>query len=402
MNKPMIYEPKSTGTDIPRDIRDRFADILNVKDYGAIGDGNTNDTQAFKNAKSAANTKNTVVYVPYGTYKITENITDNQSDISANAHTFLTDGHVTITGGGSVNVLDLSKTLTREDGVLTTSNINSNGPVFLNSSNYLDFREGNGLERNTKGGKQYIDIKPVSNGGITVTSEGISADFSKIPVSAPITNTSGTIGFNPGTNSPVTITSDGKLGLNVGAGLEVTSEGILNCTVSSESGEGSGSSESIVYSAGNGIDITSNTISAKVDNTTIDFNTDGALSFIGSLNGLTVSDIPYMQGASNTLFAKQVDFGNMLLMYGVSQIGTGTHNLVITDTDPFNVPYDSSFPNGSKLEPTFYVSFSGQLAHAGWIYDSGVYGFKLSNTSTESEITTGKNYFWFGFGPKIS
>lgn len=45
--------------------------IANVKDYGAVGDGVTDDTQAFINA--LANNKN--VYVPTGTYLISESIT---------------------------------------------------------------------------------------------------------------------------------------------------------------------------------------------------------------------------------------------------------------------------------------------------------------------------------------
>lgn len=343
-HEPKIYAPIATNSTIPRDIRDRFADILNVKDYGAVGDGNTNDTQSFKNAKSAANTKNTVVYVPYGTYKITENIADNQSDISANAHTFLTDGHVTITGGGSVNVLDLSKALTRENGGLSVDNINNNGPIYLNSNSKLDFREGNGLVRvtNEDDGKQYITIKPKTNGGIVVDSGGISIDTSKIPVSAPITNTNGTIGFNPGTNSPITVTS-GELGLNVGTGLEVTSSGQLICNVSAPE-----------YTAGNGVNITSGTISAKVDGSTIGFIESGINA--GALKVLSTSGInsqTIFLGDGNSVLLH--DFGNNLVLL------TGELPFVLEgnlDTNAYRTSWAYYWPSSAKQYLPIYEIFS--------------------------------------------
>lgn len=57
----------ATGTSEPRALKDRFADIINVKDFGAKGDGVTDDTEAFK----AAAAKGRNVFVPAGTYKVT-------------------------------------------------------------------------------------------------------------------------------------------------------------------------------------------------------------------------------------------------------------------------------------------------------------------------------------------
>ena len=56
------------GTTMPRMLKDRFADVVNVKDFGAVGDGVADDTAAFE---KAANQKK-AVYVPSGSYRLTK------------------------------------------------------------------------------------------------------------------------------------------------------------------------------------------------------------------------------------------------------------------------------------------------------------------------------------------
>ena len=58
---PVIAE----GTDVPRMLKDRFADVVNVKDFGARGDGEHDDTEAFEAAAATGKT----VFVP-GVYKV--------------------------------------------------------------------------------------------------------------------------------------------------------------------------------------------------------------------------------------------------------------------------------------------------------------------------------------------
>jgi len=93
MAKPLVYTPKSTGSVVERDIRDRFADIVNVKDYGAVGNGSNNDTEAFFAAVTVANGKN--IFIPSGTYKINSSITGN----------FITMGGVSFSGTGVVSTV---------------------------------------------------------------------------------------------------------------------------------------------------------------------------------------------------------------------------------------------------------------------------------------------------------
>lgn len=78
-NKPKIYAPIATGSTEPRDLRDRFADVVNVKDFGAVGDGVTDDTAAIQAAINYASIPSASdywgqvykeVYVPDGVYSI--------------------------------------------------------------------------------------------------------------------------------------------------------------------------------------------------------------------------------------------------------------------------------------------------------------------------------------------
>lgn len=61
---PVIAE----GTDVPRMLKDRFADVVNVRDFGAKGDGATDDTAAIQAADAEAFSSSKTVYFPSGIY----------------------------------------------------------------------------------------------------------------------------------------------------------------------------------------------------------------------------------------------------------------------------------------------------------------------------------------------
>ena len=72
----------ATGTTAPRNLQDRFADVVNVKDFGAVGDGVTDDTAAIQNAiNSIDNNLGGTVFFPKGAYRTTNTITTNGESI---------------------------------------------------------------------------------------------------------------------------------------------------------------------------------------------------------------------------------------------------------------------------------------------------------------------------------
>lgn len=63
----------STGSTTPRTLADRFSDIVNIKDFGAVGDGVVDDTVAIQAACDSVTTG--CIYVPAGSYRISAQIT---------------------------------------------------------------------------------------------------------------------------------------------------------------------------------------------------------------------------------------------------------------------------------------------------------------------------------------
>ena len=71
-NAPDAHSPTATGSTTPRTLDDRFSDVVNVVDYGAVGDGVTNDAPAIQLALNTGRT----VYFPKPTvfYRISETL----------------------------------------------------------------------------------------------------------------------------------------------------------------------------------------------------------------------------------------------------------------------------------------------------------------------------------------
>ena len=63
------------GTTKPRMLKDRFADVVNVKDFGAVGDGVHDDTAAIRAAVALAYLNNSAILFPGGEYLLSESLT---------------------------------------------------------------------------------------------------------------------------------------------------------------------------------------------------------------------------------------------------------------------------------------------------------------------------------------
>jgi hypothetical protein len=82
---------------------------VNVKDYGAVGDGTTDDTTAMQAAITAVATTGQGLYIPAGTYKITSVLTSA--------------GHLNMFGDGEKSVLDFSGITSGSSGITITGTI---------------------------------------------------------------------------------------------------------------------------------------------------------------------------------------------------------------------------------------------------------------------------------------
>ena len=70
------YDPPFTGS-VATNVEDKLAQTVSVKDFGAVGDGVTDDTAAFVAALATGD----IVYIPFGTYKITSSLTIDEGGL---------------------------------------------------------------------------------------------------------------------------------------------------------------------------------------------------------------------------------------------------------------------------------------------------------------------------------
>lgn len=72
----IAYTPTGTGA-VTTTVQAKLREFVSVKDFGAVGNGTTDDTVAIQNALNA----NACIHFPVGTYKITSEITLNSNNV---------------------------------------------------------------------------------------------------------------------------------------------------------------------------------------------------------------------------------------------------------------------------------------------------------------------------------
>jgi hypothetical protein len=68
-------EVTATGSSTARSLADRFAEVFNIRDYGAVGNGSTDDTDAWQALLTAVNGQDAIIDTSDGEYLITEPLT---------------------------------------------------------------------------------------------------------------------------------------------------------------------------------------------------------------------------------------------------------------------------------------------------------------------------------------
>lgn len=92
-----------------RTVNTKFQEFISVKDFGAVGDGTTDDTAAFSAAITAVGTTGQSLYVPAGTYKITSVLTSSE-----NLHMF---------GDGDSSIIDFSSITSASSGLTVSGSV---------------------------------------------------------------------------------------------------------------------------------------------------------------------------------------------------------------------------------------------------------------------------------------
>ncbi len=87
----------ATGTTEARDLVTRFAELINVKDFGAKGDGIANDSPSIQAAINSSGTSG-LVYFPKGTYRLDSNVSTTGKLIS-----YIINPEVNFIGFGNLN-----------------------------------------------------------------------------------------------------------------------------------------------------------------------------------------------------------------------------------------------------------------------------------------------------------
>jgi len=124
----VTYDPPFTGS-VVTNVEDKLAQTVSVKDFGAVGDGVTDDTAAIQDALATGNT----VYVPGGTYLITAGLS-----LSSQGQNIYGDGarkSNILVSGSAYDAITLAASYTGIDGLSIYSSSPRSSGAFIKMNN---------------------------------------------------------------------------------------------------------------------------------------------------------------------------------------------------------------------------------------------------------------------------
>jgi hypothetical protein len=298
---------KSTGSTTARSLANRFADVVNVKDFGAVGDGVANDTAAIQ---AAINTGKSVV-LPEGTY-IANNLTQ-----STNGQRFYGLGNVVIQKNANGILFSSSGRGAMFDGIKFYGNVAFSGDcvkttgdncVFTNCSIWTKFgfgllAEGNGTRIIGTSDIYYSD--DATGYAICLGNTSAPTNYHQIIGISTSTSVGGILLRRA--NGSVTSSQIGKFDMNTGAmyvsNTRITGDLIIkssfsiieNCTIAGDVTIGDGVNAISGIGFGSNVFVSSGktiTLNANVRESSINLtqNSGSGVTIIDNLTG-TANDI---------------------------------------------------------------------------------------------------------------
>jgi hypothetical protein len=155
---------------VARPLANRFADVVNVLDFGAVGDGVADDTDKIQNAFNAGK----YIYIPSGTYLVTKTKLEALTDFGLkpqNGSTIVFSKGATIKLESGVDVRHIIAGINVNNVELVSCNIDGNNS-FCNGigfSGATNFRVTGGLIKNIKSVAQSITSTVGLGGGRAIT-----------------------------------------------------------------------------------------------------------------------------------------------------------------------------------------------------------------------------------------
>jgi len=160
----------ATGSTTARSLANRFADVVNVLDFGATGDGVTDDTDQIQNAFNAGK----YIYIPSGTYLVTKTKLEALTDFGLkpqNGSTIVFSKGATIKLESGVDVRHIITGINVNNVELVSCNIDGNNSSCngIGFSGATNFRVTGGLIKNIKSASQSTTSTVGLGGGRAIT-----------------------------------------------------------------------------------------------------------------------------------------------------------------------------------------------------------------------------------------